>query len=301
MKQTIPHLDILINNAAQTLHRPYSFYEHLLEYERLAPDTLPAPQHALLPAPARLTYTNASNCLMAKDQGSASNIAVGDGMTPTGKRPCPFPAPSDGASKKKAKLDTVAGAPDTPCGALLVAQDFPVGCRDEFGQQLDLRQTNSWRTTLEEVQLTELVEVMMINTIAPYILCKELKDLMLTSPHQRRFIVNVSAMEGQFNRDSKTRYHPHTNMAKAALNMMTRTGALGYYDDHIYMTSVDTGWVTDERPFAQAAHEAEQGFILPLDCEDGAARVIHPILHGVDNKEEPYYAVFLKNYSPYPW
>lgn len=48
---------------------------------------------------------------------------------------------------------------------------------------------------------------------------------MLQSPAEDRYIVNVSAMEGQFYRKNKSSKHPHTNMAKAALNMMTRTCA----------------------------------------------------------------------------
>lgn len=54
-----------------------------------------------------------------------------------------------------------------------------------------------------------------------------------------RFIINVSAMEGKFNR-SKTPNHPQTNMAKAALNMMTRTSAQDYAEDLIFMNCADT-------------------------------------------------------------
>lgn len=41
-------------------------------------------------------------------------------------------------------------------------------------------------------------------------------------------------------------------MAKASLNMMTRTSAADYANDSIWMTAVDTGWVTDENPFMKA-------------------------------------------------
>jgi NAD(P)-dependent dehydrogenase (short-subunit alcohol dehydrogenase family) len=110
-------------------------------------------------------------------------------------------------------------------------------------------------------------------------------------------------MEGQFSRVSKGHRHPHTNMAKAALNMLTRTAGLEYQMDGIYMTAADTGWVTDKRPFRQAAHEAEtKGFAPPLDCKDGAARVYHPILEGIiDEEKKPFLAVFLKDFKVHPW
>ena len=179
---------------------------------------------------------------------------------------------------------------------------FPDGLVDTDGQQLDLRPTNSWRTVLDNVPLPELLEVLMVNTVAPFILNQHLKPLLAKSPHDRKFIVNVSAMEGNFSRKAKTKFHPHTNMAKAALNMMTRTAALGYVADGIYMTCVDTGWVTDERPFHQAMHEQEKkGFQIPLDSVDGAARIYDPIVTGLDTHQEPMSAVFLKNYKVYPW
>jgi NAD(P)-dependent dehydrogenase (short-subunit alcohol dehydrogenase family) len=115
----------------------------------------------------------------------------------------------------------------------------------------------------------------------------------------RRFIINVSAMEGQFNRIHKTHYHPHTNMAKAALNMLTRTAAMDYVRDGIYMNSVDTGWVTIEDPFATRQKNRLIGMIPPLDCVDGAARVMAPIWEGM--RGNVYYGLFLKDYKPTQW
>ena len=87
-------------------------------------------------------------------------------------------------------------------------------------------------------------------------------------------------MEGQFYRATKTDKHPHTNMAKAALNMMTRTSAPDFVKDGIHMNAVDTGWVTDEDPAVHAARKAEEGFSPPLDIIDGAARIVDPIFVG---------------------
>ena len=125
---------------------------------------------------------------------------------------------------------------------------FPEGRLDQDLQQVDLRGRNSWRLLLAEVSSVELLEVQLVNAVAPFILNARLKPLMLRTPERDKHIVNVSAVEGQFYRNFKTTRHPHTNMAKAALNMMTRTSAADYHGDGIHMNSVDTGWVTDEDP-----------------------------------------------------
>src|SRR5262249_50085826 len=137
---------------------------------------------------------------------------------------------------------------------------FPSHRFDEDQQQVDLRTVNSWRLRMHEVDTPELLEVHLVNAIAPYILNARLKPLMLRTPGAHKHIVNVSAMEGQFYRTTKTERHPHTNMAKAALNMMTRTSAPDYVRDGIHMNAVDTGWVTDEDPAVHAARKAELGF-----------------------------------------
>jgi NAD(P)-dependent dehydrogenase (short-subunit alcohol dehydrogenase family) len=105
---------------------------------------------------------------------------------------------------------------------------FPEGRLDQDLQQVDLRSTNSWRFLMHEVPSVELLEVHLVNAIAPFVLNARLKPLMLRVPTRDKHIVNVSAMEGQFYRKFKTTRHPHTNMAKAALNMMTRTSATDY-------------------------------------------------------------------------
>lgn len=295
MRDTFPCLDILINNAAQTIRRPNQFYQHLISTEQKS-------------------LTESAQSLLANDcqQQRVTNPChkLGENQSPP-KRPHSDPTESlPGTSSTPEEFEPLQKRPCTMIpitgtsseAPLAVNTFFPDNCFDGDGQQLDLRPTNSWRSELHDVPPSELIEVLLINTVAPCILTQQLRPLLLQSPAERKFVVNVSAMEGQFQRASKTKFHPHTNMAKAALNMMTRTAGLGYAQDGIYMTAVDTGWVTDERPFHMASHERDiKGFVLPLDCTDGAARVYDPIVMGLSHKEKPNYAVFLKNYQPYPW
>lgn len=179
---------------------------------------------------------------------------------------------------------------------------FPPGKLDRDGQQIDLRPQNSWRSKIGEIETVEMLEVYLVNAAAPFALTNHLRPLMENSPHQRKFIINVSAMEGQFARQSKTPHHPHTNMAKAALNMMTRTSAEELRQKGIFLNSVDTGWITDEKPYPAVEKMRDRhGFHPPLDAIDGASRIYDPIVTGLNQSELPLSGYFLKDYQPHPW
>jgi NAD(P)-dependent dehydrogenase (short-subunit alcohol dehydrogenase family) len=153
---------------------------------------------------------------------------------------------------------------------------FPAGQFDDHGQQVDNRDFNSWVMRLEDISPLEMVEVQLVNAVAPALLAGQLKPMLLRSPHQARFILNVSAAEGRFSQ-YKTGYHPHTNMAKAALNMLTRTIAEPYASEHIYVNSIDPGWVSDQLPRTDQHFRDQIEQLLPIDLIDAAARVCDPL------------------------
>jgi NAD(P)-dependent dehydrogenase (short-subunit alcohol dehydrogenase family) len=277
--ERLPRLDYIFNNACQTVRRPAGFFQHLLERESRPPAELPDAWRLPLAGHDELRRR-----LERPQEAHGALVASvlrqhGEGLL------------HSAALSQRRYLDE-----DYQGGEAL----FPADRYDEDLQQVDLREVNSWRLRMHEVKTPELLEVQLVNAIAPYVLNASLKPLMLRTPGRHKHVVNVSAVEGQFYRTTKTDKHPHTNMAKAALNMMTRTSAPDFVRDGIHMNAVDTGWVTDEDPAAHAARKANLGFAPPLDIIDGAARIVDPIFAGHLSGEHVW-GQFLKDYKPSPW
>lgn len=234
-----PALDILINNAAQTVWHPQEFYALAIEQERKLKTLATSLQE-------RILASGTTNNLHNLDLLQTTNIEL-----------------------------------------------------DRHGQPIDKREKNSWNLRLEELEARELLEVLLVNTAAPCLLTAKLKRLFLKSKHKNRFIINVCGLDGQFNRTSKTIYHPHVNMSKAALNMMTRTSAADYAEDNIYINSVDTGWITHEGAYSKREQMRAKGFSPPLDEVDAAARIYDPVINGIKDKLE--FGKLFRNYLPIDW
>jgi NAD(P)-dependent dehydrogenase (short-subunit alcohol dehydrogenase family) len=248
-------LDIIVNNAAQTVRRSPDAYQHLMAAEH---DELPSG-----PLPEIITFgkkTEQRELIMSAHAVTALALTAGSA-----------------SPERIAELTAI----------------------DAGGLVPDLDPVNSWTQLIDEVDPLELLEVQLCNVTAPFILVSRLRPAMAAAPARRKYVVNVSAMEGQFSRRYKGPGHPHTNMAKAALNMLTRTSAEEMLTDGILMTAVDTGWITDERPHPTKMRLADAGFHAPLDLVDGAARVYDPIVRG--ELGEDLYGCFLKDYAPSAW
>ncbi len=256
-------LDILINNAAQTVRRSPDAYVHLAAGESAPLPSGPLPEMVYFGqsrGQATAALSNAAHQLLPPETVAALALTAGS------------------TSPERIATGTAI---------------------DAGGLAPDLVSINSWTQRVDQVDPVELLEVQLCNVTTPFILVSRLRPALAAAPARRKYVVNVSAMEGQFGRGYKGPGHPHTNMAKAAINMLTRTSAQEMLTDGILMTSVDTGWITDERPHTTRTRLAEEGFHAPLDLVDGAARVYDPIVRG--EAGEDVHGCFLKDYSPAAW
>jgi NAD(P)-dependent dehydrogenase (short-subunit alcohol dehydrogenase family) len=326
-------IDILINNACQTVRRPRGYYVPMVENEQLLWEKADEVHKAMLGGCSEFEKVRRR---LVMDQNHAGGVAPqlqSDGtarkgllpMTTNGIDPSQSSASAsstmvaasstDNSSAEQVPFETSGLSHSAAMSQMVILPEdvgvsdsvLPPGLSDVNGQQLDLRTSNSWLLKMEEVSTPEIMECMYINAIAPFVLNSRLKPLMTTpgdDSRPDRYIINVSAMEGKFYR-YKMPNHPHTNMAKAALNMLTRTSSEDLAKKHrIYMNSVDTGWINDENPLEKASKTAEtNNFQTPIDEIDAAARIVDPIFTGVNGGRESkkLYGVFLKDYRETEW
>ncbi|MEU3737255.1 SDR family NAD(P)-dependent oxidoreductase [Streptomyces sp. NPDC032198] len=269
LRQEGEPLDILVNNAAQTVRRPPEAYA-----------ALAAGEWPELPAGAR--GAPGFRPMGARDEGAARGALA-------------LVLPEDDALRESELLPESELVPEPD--VLRVAGLLPV--TDEAGLLRDPSPENSWSARLGDLDPAEVLETQLVNAFAPALLCDRLLPLLLASPRPRTYIVNVTAVEGRFAVRNKTAGHPHTNMAKAALNMLTRTSAAELAERGVHMCAVDTGWITDENPAPRKDRIAGKGFRTPLDVVDGAARIYDPIVRG--EAGAPVSGVFLKDYREAEW
>ena len=278
-------LDVLISNACQTVRRSPGAYSQLVEAE-----SAPLPLDVALPEMVAFDRVSEAHPASIAGALAAHSVARHDGESPE----------QAAAAHTAASLTALAlRAGNASLDAHLAGTAVDAG-----GLLPDVATTNSWTQTVDEVDPLELLEVQLCNSVAPFLLVSRLRPALAEAarraPSGRAHVVNVSAMEGQFSRRYKGPGHPHTNMAKAALNMMTRTSSAEMFEtDRILMNAVDTGWITDERPHQDKLRIAAEGWHAPLDLVDGAARVYDPVVQGETGTD--LYGHFLKDYAPSPW
>jgi NAD(P)-dependent dehydrogenase (short-subunit alcohol dehydrogenase family) len=288
VEERYDRLDILVNNAAQTVRRPPGFYAHLLEGETGAFPGLARDLRDLL---------SGYHTLLAALPGPGRGQGGGGADLPVAWHGAP---PGIGL-RAPARLSQIPYALEPEKDGAPAGELFPQGRLDEDLQQVDLRTTNSWRLFLGEVPVPEMLEVQLVNSVAPFVLCNRLVAMMKRDYTGCKHIVNVTAMEGKFNRFKQASRHPHTNMAKAALNMLTHTAAAELAVHGIFINAVDTGWVTDEDPAHLARRKQDvHDFEPPLDIVDGAARVCDPFFDGILTGTH-WSGKFLKDYLPIDW
>lgn len=274
-----PRLDIIINNAAQTIRRPAAFYRHLIEGESLGLSQLPEEIQPLVVG--------------------SHNLSLGSFFEEQ-----KYIKPSEEQEKGLVNYDM--NWSERSHFSLFPPDEqddeafFPLGMYAEDGQQLDLRPFNSWLMKDDQVSVLELLEVHAINAISPFIINSRLKKLMANSPENSKYIVNVSSMEGRFNSVDKPYRHPHTNMAKASLHMMTRTCAKEYAKYRIFMNCVDPGWISFQHPYPITKSMQERGDRPPFDVLDAASRICDPIFVGL-NEGRNLFNKFFKDYAETEW
>ena len=381
--QRYSHLDVIVNNACQTIRRPRAYYSHLIHDEEAITKTCREIQAQADFDEGGTTEANGLLSMLTGDFKYRDHYI----RTMTHSQPSLLStteAVVEGSTVLTEVSETVPHTPPLSSAELsqvpMTTEDlthsttpllFPTEARDVNNQQIDLRKKHSWLLHMHEVSTPEVAEVFAINSISPFVMIARLKPALAKSPkhsesvdgkeavpyilslaeyilkeeettnkheHKKKgggkgnggksspapyckggvssrvhhadcsFIVNVSSMEGKFYR-RKMEAHPHTNMAKAALNMMTRTAAEDYKKSNIFMTAVDTGWINDENPLEKAAEIAQNhNFATPLDEVDAAARILDPVLYPLRKGSEdsngacsPFYGCFLKDYFLSEW
>ena len=310
IKKNFSHVDFLINNAAQTVRRTTEYYEYLMPVEV---KKLPKEDNKKI---INNDYLNIQNQLSENFEKEKSksfestdfNIVKIDLQKESKKKQIINSLKSLINESNKNDNDTY--IPLSVIASqikIMEEKEQPKICiMGGEGQPYDFAEgKNSWNFELDEIPLEEFIEVQIINAWTPYYLCAKLKPLMMKSPFPDKYIVNVTAVEGIFNHFKRST-HVHTNMAKAALNMLTRTCGKYLEKCGIYMTCVDTGWVSHMNEMNKIIDNEEKDkseyemATVPLDELDGAMRVLHPIIEGIKNKKY-FSGILLKDYVKSKW
>ncbi|KAM7190695.1 3-oxoacyl-reductase 4 [Rhypophila sp. PSN 637] len=183
---------------------------------------------------------------------------------------------------------------------------------------------SSWVQSVSEIPYEDIISAHAVNAFVPLILCRELLPLMgelksnrppppptpqsTTSsrkatnrtnhipPKPLAYILNISSREGLFestpSHSHKKGHHVHTNMTKAAINMIVQTEAQTCWEERLVsMNTVDPGYMS-------SAPEMDHlfGAQRPLDWEDGVARVLWVVAVG-EGEGQAVWGRFLKHFG----
>ena len=309
IQKNYSHVDFLINNAAQTVRRTTDYYEYLMpiEVKKLPEeDNEKIIKNDYLSIQKQISEDFEKN----KNESEKKENIVKIDIQKESERKQIINSLVSLVNQNKDNNEKDEFIPLSVIASqikIMEEKDQPKVCiMGGDGQPYDFSKgKNSWNFELDEIPLEEFIEVQIINAWTPYYLCAKLKPMMMKSPFPDKYIVNVTAVEGIFNHYKRTT-HVHTNMAKAALNMLTRTCGKYMEKNGIYMTCVDTGWVSHMNEMNKIIDDETKEYaenemvIVPLDELDGAMRVLHPIIEGIKNKKY-FSGILLKDYIKSKW
>jgi len=164
-------LDILVQNAAQTIRKPTIYYQNLILGEN---------QNSSLKFDINdpeIRNQDENECqrkiCACKEEFSPNCVEI----TSSSSRVLQFDERNGGAVHSSQMLihpEDFKYKNDL----LLQQRDFPPDRVDKDGNQLDLRTSNSWIMNLDEVETPEMVEVSLINYMSPYVILQKLIPLM---------------------------------------------------------------------------------------------------------------------------
>ncbi|KAF8078304.1 hypothetical protein FPV67DRAFT_1603874 [Lyophyllum atratum] len=181
---------------------------------------------------------------------------------------------------------------------------------DEENRELIKPVKSSWTQKLNEIPYEDVISAHSINTFVPLILMRELLPIMSlpsvspspspssASAKPSAYIINVSSREGipecRPSHRAKAGHHVHTNMSKAALNMLTETEAgEAWRSARVAVNSVDPGYMSADPEWMEMSGLSDKN--CPIGWEDGAARVLWPVAMG--EKGTPVWGRFLKHFQ----
>ncbi|MCJ1323320.1 hypothetical protein MMC15_008676 [Xylographa vitiligo] len=268
-------LDILVNNAAQTLT-----------------DSVPTEVKAIK-REKTLELTSPSRFLIEKDAGYLPLVRGGmEDNHPNMRMAYRIADTSNPVAAISGSLDAVvlAEEPYAPSSWVQSMSEIP------YEDVISAHSVNFFVPLILCRELLPLMGKFKHDTISPA--SPNTPSSTASSPAWTKpegYIINVSSREGIFENTPdagmKNGKHVHTNTSKAALNMITETEAYVCWQKHrVAMNTVDPGYMS-------AAPEMAGPGVCPIGWEDGAGRVLWPVAMGENGGKDRIWGRFLKHFG----